>query len=132
MAPRAGPGRLTQIACPCAVSTSSVARSGCGASQRSRSPVRDDRSASRSPRRPAFAGANDTANAGGTVLAVPAWTVAVAATGRAEASPEAGVPLAHPATSAAAARVRAVAGPPRAFLTNLRDPVLRDPAKRDA
>ena len=62
---------------------------------------------------------NDAANTGGTVLAVPAPMLEVAAAGWAEAGPEAGVPPAHPAASAATAMARAAAVPQRAFLTNL-------------
>jgi len=63
--------------------------------------------------------ANDAANTGGTVPAAPAPVLAVAATGWAEAGPEAGVPPAHPAASAATATASAVAVLRRAFLTNL-------------
>jgi hypothetical protein len=114
-------GYLTKYTQPSRMlSTASLALSGCGVSQRSRSPVREDSKAIRSPSAgSAVAGKNDAANTGGTVLAVLAPVLEVAATGWTGAGPEADVPPAHPAASAATVMARAAAMPRRAFLTNL-------------
>jgi hypothetical protein len=53
---------------------------------------------------------SDATNTGGTALGVPALMLAIAATGRADADPEAVVvPSAHPAAVAATAAARAAA-----------------------
>src|SRR5690349_3885216 len=107
----------------------SLVRPDAGVSQRSSLPVREDNRASRSPPRPASAGPNDAANTGGTVRAVAAAWLEVAATGWTVAGWTvadlgAGVPVAHPAVSATDAMARAAdamaggaAAPRRAFLT---------------
>src|SRR5580704_13007441 len=116
-------GSLTKYAQPSrTLSTSSLAPHGCGVSQRSSAPVREDSRASRSPPRPALAGVSDATKADGTGPPATAPARAIAATRWAEAGPAeagpaatgwaepgaAGVPLAHPA---AAAMTRAATAP---------------------
>src|ERR1700722_8464189 len=92
-------GSLTKYAQPSrTLSTSSLAPCGCGVSQRSSAPVRDDSRASRSPPRPAVAGVSDATNADGTAPAATAPVRAIATTGCAAAG-AAGVPLAQPAAA---------------------------------